>query len=103
MRDNGGEWMLCKQNTPSASNLGRVWEKQIRSARTILTSLLKTHCNNSLNDESLRTLLIEVEEIVNSRPWTTDLLSDVNSVIPLSPINLFTPLLSPPAIFTAHL
>ena len=42
------------------------------------------------NDESLRTLLIDVEVIVNSRPFTTDLLSDVNSMIPLSPINLLT-------------
>ena len=83
--------------------MGRVWERQIRSVRTTLTSLLKTHSNNSLNDESLRTLLIELEAIVNSRPWTTDLLSDVNSVIPLSPINLLTPLLPTPAVFTAHL
>ena len=34
--------------------------------------------------------LIEVEAIANSRPFTTDLLSDVNSMIPLSPINLLT-------------
>ena len=50
MRDNGVEWMLWKQNPPSASNMGRVWEKKIRSARTILTSFLKTH-GTSLNDE----------------------------------------------------
>ena len=89
MIENGGEWMLCKQNPPLASNMGGVWERQIRSARTILTSLLKTHGSN-LNDESLRTLLIDVEVIVNSRPFTTDLLSDVNSMVPLSPINLLT-------------
>ena len=87
MRDNGGEWMLCKRNPPSASSMGRVWEKQIRSARTILTFLLKSHSSNSLNDESLRTLLIEVEAVVDSRPWT----SDFNSVVPLSPITLLTP------------
>ena len=63
MRDSGGEWMLWKLNPPSASNMGGVWERQIRSARTILTSLLKTH-GTSLNDKSLRTLLIEVEVIV---------------------------------------
>ena len=50
MRDNGVEWMLWEQNPPSASNMGRVWEKKIRSARTILTSFLKTH-GTSLNDE----------------------------------------------------
>ena len=89
MRDNGGEWMLWKRNPPSASNMGGAWERQIRSARTILTSLLKTH-GTSQNDELLHTLLIEVEAIVNSYPLTTDLLSDINSMIPLSPINLLT-------------
>ena len=89
MRDSGGEWMLRKQNPPSASNMGRVWEKQIRSEGTILTSSLKTH-GTSLSDESLRTLLIEVDAVVNSSLLTTDLSSDVNSVIPLSPINLLS-------------
>ena len=50
MRDNGDEWMLWKQNPPSTNN----------SARAILTSLLKTH-GTIPNDESLHTLLIEVE------------------------------------------
>ena len=27
MRDNGGEWILWKQNPPSASNMGGVWER----------------------------------------------------------------------------
>ena len=89
MRDNDGEWMLCKRNQPSISDMCGVWEKQIRSARTILSSLLKTH-GYSLNDESLWTLLTEVKAIVNSRPLTTDLLSDANSAILLSPINLLS-------------
>ena len=89
MRDNSGEWMLWKRNPLSVSNMGGVWERQIRSARTILTSLLKTH-GTSLNDEPLHTLLIEVEAIVNSRPLATYLLSDVNSMMPLSPTNLLT-------------
>ena len=104
MRDSGGEWMLWKLNPPSASNMGGVWERQIRSARTILTSLLKTH-GTSLNDELLCTLLIEGEVIVNSRPLTTDLLSDVNSMMLLSPINLLTlksrVVMLPPGVFTA--
>ena len=78
--------------------------EQIRSARTILTSLLKTH-GTSLNDESLRTLLIEVEAIANSRPLTTDLLSHVYSMIPLSPTNLLTlksrEVMPPTGCFTA--
>ena len=103
-RDNGGEWMLWKQNRPSASNMGGVWKRQIKSARTILTFLLKTH-GTSLNDESLHTLLIEVEAVVNSRPLTTNLLSDANSMIKLSPINLLflksRVVMPPPGVFTA--
>ena len=104
MRDNGGEWMLWKQNPPSASNMGGVWERQIRSARTILTSLLKTH-GTSLNDESLHPLLIELEATVKSRPLTTNLLSDANSIVPLNPKNLLTlksrVVMPPPGVFTA--
>ena len=58
----------------------------------------------SLSDKSLRTLLVEVEAIVISTPLTTDLLSDVNSLIPLSPINLLTMkskvMMPPPAVFS---
>ena len=72
-----------KQNTPAVSNMGGVWERKIRSARRIPESLLKTH-GASLNDEYLKTLLVEVEAIIQLS-LTTDLLSDVNSLIPLSP------------------
>ena len=30
-------------NPPLASHMGGVWERQIRSARAILSSILKTH------------------------------------------------------------
>ena len=43
-----------------------------------------------LNDENFRTLLTETEGIINSRPLTVEILSDVNSQIPLSPSNLLT-------------
>ena len=76
-------------NPPLANNMGGVWERQIRSAQNILNSLLKTH-GASLTDESLQTLLTEVEAIVNSRPLTTDVINDVTSPVSLSPINLLT-------------
>ena len=92
-----------KETWPAASNMGRVCERQIRSARKILGSLLKTN-GASLSDESLQTLLVEAEAIVKSRPLTTDLLSDVNSRIPLSPINLLTMkskgVMPPPGVFS---
>ena len=65
-----------------------VWERQIWSRRSILNFLLKTH-GSSLSDESLQTLLVEVETIINSRPLTTDVLN-VTSLALLSPVNLLT-------------
>ena len=69
--------------------MGGIWERQIRTARTILDAILKTH-SCSLNDEHFRTLLAETEGIISSRPLTAETLSDVNSQIPLSPSNLLT-------------
>ena len=81
--------MIWKRNPPLSSNIEGVWECQIRSARAILNSLLKTH-GSSLSDESFQTLLVEVEAIINSHPLTTDVLSDVTNLAPLSPVNLLT-------------
>ena len=75
-----GEWLIWKHNPPTASNMGGVWEQQIRSARSISASLLKQH-GESLNDESLRTLLVQVEGIINTRPITCDNIGDVNSIV----------------------
>ena len=69
--------------------MGRVWEHQIRSACSILVALLKIH-GTSFNDESLRTFLAEVEAIVNTRPITSESLSDVHSPVPLCPMQLLT-------------
>ena len=84
--------------------MGGVWEHQIKRARCILNLLLKTH-GSSLTHESLQTLLTEVEAIVNSRPLTTDVINDVTSPVPLSPINLLTMksrvVMPPPGVFTS--
>ena len=89
LKENGSEWMIWKRNSTLSSNMVGVWECHIRSPRAILNSLLKTH-GSSLSDESLQTLLVEVEAIMNSHPLTTDVLSDVISLAPLSPVNLLT-------------
>ena len=85
----GADWITWIRNPPTASHMGGVWERQIRTARSILNALLKTH-GRSLNDEALYTLLIEVEAIVNSRPMTTKIINDIQSHVPLSPSNLLT-------------
>ena len=83
--------------------VGGVWERQIRSCRSTLTSLLKNR-SQSLNDESFRTVITEVETIVNSRPLTVEVLSDSNSLAPLTPIQLLTSktkiVMAPPGKFT---
>eukprot|EP00794_Sanderia_malayensis_P004022 gene4022-4571_t len=82
--------------------MGGVWERQIRSVRAILSSLLKNH-GHSLDDESLRTLLTESEAIVNSHPLTVETLSDPHSVRPLTPNHLLTMkskvIMPPPGVF----
>ena len=69
--------------------MGCVWERQIRTVGNILEGLLRTH-SLSLNGESLRTLMTEVELIVNSRPLTVETLNDRNSLTPITPSNLLT-------------
>ena len=54
-----------------ASNMEGVSEQQIRSARNILSAMLRNY-GESLKNESLHTLLVEVEGIINSRPITCE-------------------------------
>ncbi|XP_066931171.1 uncharacterized protein [Clytia hemisphaerica] len=95
-------WVEWEFNPPSASHHGGVWERQIRSAKQILSGILLTH-GKSLNDESLRTLLCEVENVLNTRPLTVQCLNDPMSLAPLSPSNLLTTksdvVLPPPGSF----
>ena len=85
--EQGGDWIRWHKNPPLASHMGGVWEQQIRPARAILGSLLKTH-GRCLDDESLLTVMTEVEGILNSRPLTVEVLNDPTSLQPLSPVNI---------------
>ncbi|XP_068246539.1 uncharacterized protein [Palaemon carinicauda] len=65
------------------------WKFNPPAVRKVLSALLKEF-GERLNDESLRTLLCEVERIVNSRPLTT--VSDsVDNLEPLTPNHLLIP------------
>ena len=81
------DWLIWSRNAAAASPMGGVWERQIRSTRSFLASLLKNH-GTCLKDESLHILMTEVEAIVNSRPLTMETMSDPQSLTPLSPSNL---------------
>ena len=56
---------LC--NPPTASNFGGVWERLIRSVRSTLSVIMK---QQPVYDETLSTLMTQVEGILNSRPLT---------------------------------
>ena len=87
-REFKADWVQWKRNPPSASHMGGVWERQIRSVRSILTALMREH-GSGLDDESLRTLMTEVECIVNSRPLTTPS-CDPDDLGPLTPNHILT-------------
>ena len=102
LRANNCDVFEFKMNVPAASHMGGVWERQIRTVRSILINLLEQN-GTQLDDESLRTLLCETAAIVNSRPLTTDNLNDPTSLEPLTPNHLITMkskvILAPPGDF----
>ena len=85
----GADWIVWKNNSPSASHFSGILERQIRFARAIPNGLLNNH-GKSLDTESLQTLLVECEAILNSRPLTVGTISDVNIPAPLAPTNILT-------------
>ena len=89
LQGKGCDFIEFKMNVPSASHMGGVWERQIRSARSILLVLLE-QCGTQLDDESLRTFMYETANIINSRPLTVDNLSDPLSPRPLTPNHILT-------------
>ncbi|XP_071504209.1 uncharacterized protein [Diadema antillarum] len=81
LAEQGIDWNF---NTPTASHMGGVWERMVRSVRKILTCLLGQQI---VNDEVLSTLMAEVESILNARPLT-QLNLDPNDDEPLTPNHL---------------
>ena len=98
---NGGTFEF-KFNNPHASHTGGVWEKLIRTVRSILADLLRNH-SGMLCDESLRTLLCECAAIMDARPLAVQTLADPEVLTPLSPAQLLTMksnvMLTPPGEF----
>lgn len=54
-------------NPPSAPHMGGAWERMVRSIKTVFYKIMPSR---SPNDETLRSMMAEVENIVNSRPLT---------------------------------
>ena len=84
---NGCEWIPFKMNMPHCSHKGGTWERLIRSVRNALEPLL-SKVGSQLDDETLRTLMTEVECIINSRPLSVYYLCDAQAPEPLTPNHL---------------
>ena len=69
--------------------MGGIWERMIRSARTVLSELLNQH-SSQLDDELLHTFMVEAEAVVNSRPLTYVDMTSSDSKEPLTPSQLLT-------------
>ena len=78
-----------KFNPPSSSHMGGVWERQIRSIRSVLMGILD-HSASRMDTSSLRTLMYEVMAIINSRPLTVEGLERADSPLPLTPNHILT-------------
>ncbi|XP_063437322.1 uncharacterized protein LOC134718616 [Mytilus trossulus] len=89
LSNEGCDFVEFKMNVSSASHMGGVWERQIRSVRNVLASLMH-QSGTQLDDESLRTFMCEAAAIVNSRPLTLDNLNDPLSEEPLTPNHILT-------------
>ena len=63
------EWKFIP---PHAPHMGGVWERLVRSVKGILYTLLNAEASRPVTDETLVTLLCEVEAILNDRPITTN-------------------------------
>ena len=100
--ENECDWFEFQMNVPTASHMGGVWERQIRTARNVLNALLD-QAGTQLDEETLQTFMCETEAIVNSRPLTTDNLCSPTEAEPLTPNHLLTMksrvLLPPPGEF----
>ena len=86
-------------NPPTGSHHGGVWERCIRTVRKVMKAIMK---KKGLDDEDLRTLMCEVESVVNGRPITkvSDDPRDLDALTPnhLSPLRPETT--APPGKFT---
>lgn len=83
LKQKGIKWI---RNAPTASHFGGVWEREIRTIRKILSGLVKEQPMR-LDDEAFRTLMCEVEFILNSRPLSP-LSDDPDELDALTPNHL---------------
>lgn len=77
-----------KTNPPEASHQGGVWERLIRTTRSVLNVMAHNY-KGRWDSSKFRTALYEVMAIVNSRPISTDNINDPSEII-ITPNHLVT-------------
>ena len=89
------QWIF---NPPTASHMGGVWERIIRSVKKVINALLK---KQTMDDEGIMTLMCEVEAILNARPLTkvSDDPRDMNALTPNHLLLLKSNESFPPGVF----
>ena len=102
LRTKDCDWICFNFNVPASSHMGGVWERLIRTVRSVLSILLQEQ-GSQLDDEALRTLMTEVENVINSRHLTVENLSEPGFPEPITPNHLLTSkteiVLPPPGSF----
>lgn len=92
-----------KTNTPSASHQGGLWERQIRTIRSILNAM-STRYSGRLTTESLRTAFMEITGAINNRPISVTSMKETEPIITVN--HLLTgkswPILPAPGEFTSE-
>ncbi|KAL4008001.1 hypothetical protein ACER0C_001853 [Sarotherodon galilaeus] len=82
-------------NPPASSHMGGVWERQIRTIRNVLKSIL----DQSASRLDTSSFMYEAMAIVNSRPLTVESINDPVGPEPLTPNHILTmksAVISPP-------
>ena len=81
-------------NSPSASHMGGVWERQIRTFRNVLNGVV-LH-TEGLDSSSIRTVFYECMNIMNNRPLTTIEPDGLEALTPNHLIQMKSSIVLPP-------
>ena len=91
----GCKWIF---QPPTASSMSGIWERLVRSAKTVLKAILGTQ---TVSEPVLQTLVTEVERVLNGRALTANS-DDPNDLQPLTPAHFLMQrktICLPPGVF----
>lgn len=83
------DWFELKLNVPTGSHMSGIWERQIRTVKSVLCALLEKN-GHQMNDEALPTFMCKAEAVVNSRLLTAEGTTSSDTAEPLTPNHFLT-------------